>query len=56
MLDFATLTGACMVALGPHTAGVMSNDDALAGELLDAAQRAGEEMWRLPLPRGSRSS
>ena len=37
VLDFATLTGACMVALGPHTAGVMSNDDALAGELLDAA-------------------
>ena len=33
MLDFATLTGACMVALGPHTAGVMSNDDALATEL-----------------------
>ena len=39
-----------MVALGPHTAGVMSNDDALANELLSAAQRAGEEMWRLPLP------
>jgi leucyl aminopeptidase len=50
VLDFATLTGACMVALGPHTAGVMSNNDALAGELLAAAQRAGEEMWRLPLP------
>ena len=39
-----------MVALGPHTAGVMSNDDALANELLSAAQRSGEEMWRLPLP------
>jgi len=50
LLDFATLTGACMVALGPHTAGVMSNDDALAAELLAAAQRAGEEVWRLPLP------
>jgi len=50
MLDVATLTGACMVALGPHTAGVMSNDDALANEWLAAAQRAGEEMWRLPLP------
>jgi leucyl aminopeptidase len=50
VLDFATLTGACMVALGPNTAGVMSNNDALAGELLDAAQRAGEDMWRLPLP------
>jgi len=50
VLDFATLTGACMVALGPHTAGVMSNDDALAAELLAAAERAGEAMWRLPLP------
>jgi leucyl aminopeptidase len=50
VLDFATLTGACVVALGPHTAGVMSNDDALANAFLDAASRAGEEMWRLPLP------
>jgi leucyl aminopeptidase len=50
MIDVATLTGACMVALGPHTAGVMSNDDALANELMAAAQRAGEDMWRLPLP------
>jgi len=50
VLDFATLTGACMVALGPHTAGVMSSDDALANEVLEAAQRAGEDMWRLPLP------
>jgi leucyl aminopeptidase len=50
VLDFATLTGACMVALGPYTAGVMSNDDALASELMDAGRRAGEEMWRLPLP------
>jgi leucyl aminopeptidase len=50
ILDFATLTGACMVALGPHTAGVMSNDDVLAASFLTAAERAGEEMWRLPLP------
>jgi leucyl aminopeptidase len=50
VLDVATLTGACMVALGPHTAGVMSNDDALADEVLAAARRAGEDMWRLPLP------
>jgi leucyl aminopeptidase len=50
LLDFATLTGACMVALGPHIAGLMSNDDTLAGELLTAAASAGEEMWRLPLP------
>jgi leucyl aminopeptidase len=50
IIDLATLTGACMVALGPHIAGVMSNDDALANELLAAAVEAGEEMWRLPLP------
>jgi leucyl aminopeptidase len=49
VLDFATLTGACMVALGPHTAGVMSNDDALASAWLAAAKAAGEDMWRLPL-------
>ena len=50
LLDFATLTGACVVALGPHIAGVMSNDDTLAGAFLSAAQQSGEEMWRLPLP------
>jgi leucyl aminopeptidase len=50
IIDLATLTGACMVALGPHIAGVMSNDDALAGELLAASAEAGEDMWRLPLP------
>jgi leucyl aminopeptidase len=50
IVDLATLTGACMVALGPHVAGVMSNDDALANEWLSAASAAGEDMWRLPLP------
>jgi leucyl aminopeptidase len=50
VLDFATLTGACVVALGPYLAGLMSNDDALAAELLAASARAGEDMWRLPLP------
>lgn len=50
ILDFATLTGACLVALGPHIAGVMTDDDPLAREWLAAADRAGEAMWRLPLP------
>ncbi|MBX7079876.1 MAG: leucyl aminopeptidase [Nannocystaceae bacterium] len=50
MLDFATLTGACMVALGPKIAGVMSKDDRLAEDWLGAAARVGEAMWRLPLP------
>jgi leucyl aminopeptidase len=49
MFDFATLTGACMVALGPYTAGVMSDHDALAKGWLAASERAGEDMWRLPL-------
>jgi leucyl aminopeptidase len=49
VLDFATLTGACVVALGPHVAGVMSHDDALVAAFLAAAGRAGEDMWRLPL-------
>jgi leucyl aminopeptidase len=50
VLDFATLTGACVVALGPHTAGVMTNDDSAAARLLTAARDAGEDMWPLPLP------
>jgi len=50
ILDFATLTGACVVALGPHIAGVMSNDETLSAEWLAAAKAAGEEMWPLPLP------
>jgi leucyl aminopeptidase len=51
VIDFATLTGACVVALGPHIAGIMTRDDALASGWTAAAERAGEEMWRLPLPK-----
>jgi leucyl aminopeptidase len=50
MVDVATLTGAAIVALGLKYTGLMSNDDALAAELLDAAAAAGEPTWRLPLP------
>jgi leucyl aminopeptidase len=50
MVDVATLTGACMVALGKRYTGLMSNDDALAAEVLEAAGAAGERAWRLPLP------
>jgi leucyl aminopeptidase len=50
VIDLATLTGAILVALGPWTAGLFSNDDALAGELLSAARTAGEPVWRMPLP------
>ena len=50
IFDFATLTGACVIALGPGTAGVMSNDGALVERWLAAARAAGEDMWHLPLP------
>ena len=50
IFDFATLTGACMIALGPHIAGVMGNDLSLIERWLAAARLAGEEMWHLPLP------
>ena len=49
MFDFATLTGACVVALGPFTAGVMSDHDGLVRGWLAVAERTGEDMWRLPL-------
>ncbi len=49
MFDFATLTGACMVALGPYTSGVMSDHAPLVKGWLEAADHAGEDMWRLPL-------
>jgi leucyl aminopeptidase len=49
IFDFATLTGACMVALGPYTAGVMSDHEALVRSWMSVAERTGEEMWRLPL-------
>lgn len=49
IVDLATLTGACMVALGPTIVGMFSNDEQLAQEILNSAQRAGEDMWRMPL-------
>jgi leucyl aminopeptidase len=50
ILDVATLTGACVVALGPHIGGAMGNDRALLERVLACARRAGEELWALPLP------
>jgi len=49
IIDIATLTGACMVALGSFTAGLFSNDDDLAKQIEDGAKEAGEMLWRLPL-------
>jgi leucyl aminopeptidase len=50
IVDLATLTGAILVALGPWTAGLFSNDEGLAGEVQAAARAAGESVWRMPLP------
>ncbi|MHA6684176.1 leucyl aminopeptidase [Mesorhizobium sp. A556] len=49
MVNLATLTGAIMVALGQHHAGLFSNDDELAGQLSAAGQATQERVWRLPL-------
>ncbi len=49
MVDAATLTGACVIALGKHASGLFSADDALAGELLAAGSESLDRAWRLPL-------
>ena len=49
VVDIATLTGACVVALGHHRSGLFSPDDALAAELLAAGEQAQDPAWRMPL-------
>ncbi len=49
VVDAATLTGACVIALGNHFSGMMSASDSLAAELSAAGDAAGDECWRLPL-------
>jgi leucyl aminopeptidase len=49
MVDLATLTGACVVALGTRCAGVFSRHDALREEVLEAGRAAGEKLWPLPM-------
>ncbi|MDR2935236.1 MAG: leucyl aminopeptidase family protein [Candidatus Adiutrix sp.] len=49
VIDVATLTGACAVALGGNCAGLFANDDRLRADLLAAAEAAGENLWPLPL-------
>jgi len=48
IVDIATLTGACIVALGKHKAGLMGNDAALIKQLQAAAEASGEKVWHLP--------
>ena len=49
VVDIATLTGACVIALGHHPSGLFSNKDALAHELLAAGEAAHDRAWRMPL-------
>ncbi|UCG74191.1 MAG: leucyl aminopeptidase [Chromatiales bacterium] len=49
LIDIATLTGACLIALGRHRSGLLANSDRLANGLLRAGARAGDEAWRLPI-------
>jgi leucyl aminopeptidase len=50
IVDVATLTGACQVALGDRVAGLMGNDDELVGAVRTAGERVGEALWPLPIP------
>lgn len=49
VVDIATLTGACVVALGNHASGLFSNSNKLANELLSAGESAGDRAWQLPM-------
>jgi leucyl aminopeptidase len=49
LVDFATLTGACLVALGTETSGLMTNDDGWGERILVAIRKAGERAWKLPM-------
>ena len=49
VVDVATLTGACVIALGAVASGLMANNDGLAAELLEAGQTSGDRAWQLPL-------
>jgi len=49
VIDVATLTGACIVALGEHASGLLANDDELAAALLESGEYTGDRAWRLPL-------
>jgi len=50
LIDVATLTGACRVALGTLFSGLFGNDQSLADKVLKAAERAGERLWQMPMP------
>ena len=49
ILDFATLTGACVIALGTNVAGIVSNNEKLKEKIIDSSKKTTEEVWELPL-------
>jgi leucyl aminopeptidase len=49
VVDIATLTGACVIALGHHASGLFSNDDSLARALLNAGEEAWDRAWHMPM-------
>jgi len=49
IIDLATLTGACIVGLGPYTAGLITNNQNLGDRILDSANESAEKIWQLPL-------
>ena len=49
IIDFATLTGACIIALGTNIAGMVSNNDKLTQKIIESSKRTTEEIWQLPL-------
>ena len=49
VVDVATLTGACVIALGSHASGLLSNNNRLTDELLNAGNQSGDRLWQLPL-------
>ena len=49
IIDFATLTGACIIALGTNVAGIVSNDESLTKKIKESSERTSEEIWELPL-------
>ncbi len=55
-LDFATLTGAARIALGPELPPLYTDDEALAGDLLEASRAVGDPLWRMPLWPGYRAA
>lgn len=49
VIDIATLTGACLIALGRHVSGLMSNNSVLANELMSASRSSDDKLWELPM-------